>query len=92
MGITCKKCNKGTMVFYDGGLEHEPKWICNNCEFEKGDETNKMKDIKEMSNEKLLEQHDLLYDDLVKEIGDRKDNLLLLLEIERELTIREEQP
>ena len=33
MGINCKKC-KGKMVFYDGSLEHEPKWVCNNCGLE----------------------------------------------------------
>jgi len=42
--------------------------------------------------EELLELHKSLYDDLVNEIGDRKDLLLQLLEIERELTTREEQP
>lgn len=51
-----------------------------------------MKSINNMSNKELLKHHQSLYNDLIKEIGDKKDNLLLILEIERELTLREEQP
>ena len=50
-----------------------------------------MKNIDEMSNKELLKQHESLYNDLVKEIGDKKSLLLLLLEIERELSLREGQ-
>lgn len=48
-----------------------------------------MKDIKDMKNNELRKLHNSIYTDLCKEIGDSKDNLLLLLEIERELTLRE---
>lgn len=51
-----------------------------------------MKDVREMTNKELLKHYYKLYLDLAREIGDKKTILLLLLEIERELTLREEQP
>jgi hypothetical protein len=41
-------------------------------------------------NEALTKEHDRLFSDLCNDIGDRKTNLLLILEIERELGRREE--
>jgi len=34
MGIDCPKCKRGILVFYDGAFEHEPVWVCNNCNIE----------------------------------------------------------
>jgi len=31
MGTTCPKCKNGTLVFYDGGFENNPAYICNWC-------------------------------------------------------------
>lgn len=38
MSETCKKCKKGRLTFYDGALEHEPRYVCDNCNayFEEG--------------------------------------------------------
>lgn len=49
-----------------------------------------MDDLKDMTNEKLNDLSDTIFMDLSKELGDKKSNLLLLMDIERELTIREE--
>lgn len=46
-------------------------------------------DIEKMDINKLMKLSQSLYDDLTKELGDRKTNLLLLLEADRELTKRE---
>ncbi len=35
MSKICPKCNNGKLVFYDGGLEHNPKYACVNCDYEK---------------------------------------------------------
>ena len=32
MGETCKKCKKGKLVFYDGAFEHNPRFVCSNCD------------------------------------------------------------
>ena len=48
--------------------------------------------LTEMKWEDIEEQRQQLEDDLRNELGDKKDNLSILLELEREITLREEQP
>jgi len=47
--------------------------------------------VSEMTTTVLAIEWDRLYNDLVNGVGDSRSNLSLILEIERELTRREEQ-
>jgi hypothetical protein len=49
-----------------------------------------VKDIKNMNTDELIELSKSLYDDLNNELGEQRSNLVLLMEVERELTTREE--
>lgn len=31
MSKNCPKCKIGRLTFYDGGLEHNPREVCDNC-------------------------------------------------------------
>jgi hypothetical protein len=31
MAENCKKCKTGRLTFYDGAFEHNPRWVCDNC-------------------------------------------------------------
>jgi len=42
MGIDCPKCKEGKLVFYDGGFEHDPKYVCNVCGYETDDPNEKL--------------------------------------------------
>ena len=48
--------------------------------------------LKDYSNKELLKIKNMLEKDLFAQLGDSKNNLIALLNVERELTLREEQP
>ena len=45
MSENCPEC-KNKFTFYDGAHLHNPKWVCANCGFEKGE--NEIIDYKEV--------------------------------------------
>ena len=68
------------------------KYKCKKCMELKSAFHKEMKDIKDMSVDELMKEHERLYNDLCRGIGDSKDTLNMLLELERQLTIEELTP